>query len=358
MALVKTSVGFLFLVSSVLPLACHEEAGTSPGGPGGDGDAGDGDGDGDAGDGDGDGDSAFGGAFGGDGDITPPRCGVDEEPGTELTNPQSEGEGRCAGVSVEEFVRAIRAQNPELADVTEMHAEVSDGESASYYVTFIENDGGLRAVFQQGSGDCPSGCIDNLFHYFEAGDTCEPVLAGSYSNVQNYDDNCREISGEPRWGYPVASPTTNSCDPPEAPVIEGTFEIPFSGTHLECSTKGGASGQAVSGTLELTISPASTLGESIVTLKSSAFDLPWLESSEFSAVFDYLQGRVETQWDNTPTTCLETYALSMNLDLEVCFEGHLFYEEAIDTACSDDLCKGSLYLDLDLSSLRSLLEMR
>jgi hypothetical protein len=358
MTLARASLVTLLSALLGLPLGCQQEA-ESPPGPRGDGDlggAGGGDGDGVQGDGDaGDGDAASGE---GDGDLPAPRCGVDEEPGTELMNLESEGRGRCASVSVAEFVSEIRAQNPELAEVTEMHAEVSDGDSVSYYLAFIQEDGGLRAVFQQGRGDCSSGCIDNVFHYFAAGDSCQPVLVGSYSSVQNYEENCRERSGDPMWGYPVASPTANACDPPEGPALEGTFEVPFTGRHQACSAGGDAPVEPVSGTLELTLRPLDETGEVTVLLGSPSLDAPWLETTEFSATVDYLQVSVETLWDNTPTMCLESHSLSMNLDLEVCFVGHLAYEEALDTACDGDLCKGSLTLDLDLSSLRTMLEER
>lgn len=366
MTFVKAPLVFLLSIPLGLSLGCKEGVEGPSDDPSGDGDLGGAGGRGDDGDGvggedsggDGDGDGVDGEGGDGDGDRPAPRCGVDDEPGKALTDRASEGKGRCAGISVEEFVREIRASSSELSDVTEMHAEVSDGESISYYQAFIQPDGGLRAVFQQGSGDCSSGCIDNVFHYFQADDSCEPVLVGRYESVQNYDENCRERSGSPMWGFPVASPTTNACDRPEAPALEGTFEIPFTGLHQECATSGDAGRERVSGTLDLTIVPTDETGKATIRLKSASFHSPWLESTEFSAASDYLQVSVESSWDNTPTMCLESYMLSMSLDLEVCFVGHLSYEEVRDSACDEDLCKGSLSLDLDLSSLRSAIDRR
>ncbi len=324
-------------------------------GPGGHTNNGDGDGDGDAGDGDtGDGDSGDG-----DGDQSEPRCGVDEAPGARLANPTDEGSGDCADVSIADFLARIHEAHPDLSDVTDMRNEDAGGEQERSYIGFKKDDGRLQAVLYQGAGDCPSGCIDDIYHYFEADESCDPVLVGSYENVSDEENNCRNITGAPKWGYPVATPTTYSCEVRDTPTIEGTFSIPFSGTRQPCSLKGSDTPEDISGTLELTISASKDdPSQAVITLESPDFDLPWLESTELATMIEYLQYRVETQWDNTPTTCLESYDVSIDLDLEVCFSGHLRYEEAIDTECNDDYCKGTADFDLDLSALRDAITSR
>src|SRR5690606_6557336 len=76
---------------------------------------------------------------------------------------------------------------------------------------FEKSNGAFQLAFFQGSGDCPSGCIDSAWTYIEMNEDCEPERAGSYSAIYSGEGNCREVSGSPRWGKPEARPSNNDC---------------------------------------------------------------------------------------------------------------------------------------------------
>ncbi len=107
---------------------------------------------------------------------------------TLLTKSSATGTGACANVTVATFLLAIHALNPQMPGVATLSTCPDSsgiiGVSSGVYA-YRTACGSLQIVIWQGSGDCPSGCIDNEYWYFDSDTNCQPVQVRHLTNAVN-----------------------------------------------------------------------------------------------------------------------------------------------------------------------------
>ena len=102
-------------------------------------------------------------------------------------------------------IAAIKTRYPQVAKIQKTGAGVTEVTSvigASTNITTIERADGWDFVFWEGSGDCPSGCINNHYYYFSAKKDENIARVGEYARTFNADKNAFETTGAPMWGVP------------------------------------------------------------------------------------------------------------------------------------------------------------
>jgi len=122
------------------------------------------------------------------------------DPGTPVNTTSKAGTGACQGKTVGSLIEEIHESYPTVLGGGPLYSpNVTDG---SFTYVFVRSDGGFSFVFQYGSGDCPAGCIEHEYWYFQTDGDCVPQQVGHYrpSGV-----SC----GTPLWGVPgLATPAT------------------------------------------------------------------------------------------------------------------------------------------------------
>ena len=98
--------------------------------------------------------------------------------------------------------RAIAAIKSKFSEVAKIQKKATGTIGASTGSTTIERADGWDLVFWQGSGDCPSGCIDNHYYYFSAKIDGSVTMVGEYVRVFDSDKNAYDTTGAPMWGVP------------------------------------------------------------------------------------------------------------------------------------------------------------
>jgi len=127
------------------------------------------------------------------------------DPGIPVYTTTRAGTGPCEGKTVGSLIDEINASGATLP-VTGLYTGIlaTDG---SYVYAFVRSDGGFSFVFKYGSGDCPSGCIDNEYWYFQTDGGCVPQQVGHYRQQSGW------ACGTPLWDVPAnpLTPTTKTC---------------------------------------------------------------------------------------------------------------------------------------------------
>jgi hypothetical protein len=101
--------------------------------------------------------------------------------------------------SADEAIRLVKQKFPELQDIQKKPA---GGIGASTDIVIQDRADGWNIIFWKGSGDCPSGCINNHYWYLAVDKSGTVVLAGEF--VRDFDSaaNAVKTSGAPMWGVP------------------------------------------------------------------------------------------------------------------------------------------------------------
>lgn len=102
-------------------------------------------------------------------------------------------------VSSIDAIQAVQAKYDEVATIEMV---LTPAPFKSQLIVVYEKQYGWEIVFYQGSGDCPSGCINNYFWYFSVYRDGNITKAGEYSRVFRPDKNDYQETGSPLWGYP------------------------------------------------------------------------------------------------------------------------------------------------------------
>ena len=128
------------------------------------------------------------------------------EPGDWITDPSDVGTGPCADTPLADVLQQIAVLEPNLPvpELTSPETFVVRGGVVALHV-----GDGFRVVVSVGAGDCPAGCADREYWYFETDAECRPVRVGHYARLQSA--GCVEV-GEPLWGLPAPS-AAGSCAP-------------------------------------------------------------------------------------------------------------------------------------------------
>jgi hypothetical protein len=129
-----------------------------------------------------------------------------------IADESTQGTGDCAGKTLGAVIDAIHLANRKLEDITVLYDPQDPLIGPAFILAFTTPDG-FRLVFMRGSGDCPAGCINREYWYFETNAACEPVQIGHYARGQG--NGCTAVSGKPMWGQPAAGNVSNACPPPD-----------------------------------------------------------------------------------------------------------------------------------------------
>lgn len=131
-----------------------------------------------------------------------------------VTDPNAQGEGPCADTTLADVIAAVHAAHPELASVSTVydpnHPSQEDADPRENVYVW-SSSAGYRLAFYRGFGDCPSGCIDHEYFYFETDAQCAPVASGDYHLIFDQSHGCMRVSGMPLWGIPSVDTATSDC---------------------------------------------------------------------------------------------------------------------------------------------------
>ena len=274
----------------------------------------------------------------------------DLPPGEPVGNPQASGSGECAGRRLVDVIAALHAAYPDLADIATLYdpgnPPMGDG---SFIYAWQRMDGGFSLAFVRGWGDCPAGCIDHEYFYFETGTNCAAADLGRYHASYQASGNgyCVIEEGEPRWGKPPSVTPSRLCATDITPQDLGSSAVVYAkGQRVDCDETTKTKPTDIEGCLQLRISQdPGNLGVGTVQLLGTgypAFDQPLpatFERRRFSVSVDE-QGAEGC----TPT--------SRTVEFEFDFETMAGTVSAMDVVplADCDYCKVNLNLQLTLAS--------
>jgi hypothetical protein len=278
----------------------------------------------------------------------PPTGGApDAGPGVLLTDVSTPGRGACADVSAADVVAAIESAHPELADIPSTR-EPGVGGDGSFVFSYLRDDGSFAFVVKRGSGDCPAGCIDHEYWYFDVDALCRPQQVGHYSRTDDGTANCYTIEGQPLWGVPAATDAAYVCGEDDAAQsISGTHQFRARGTRMACALAFDAAtalmiDQTI--TIEIEQDPAQ-LSRGKVTI--SGLGDAWLDGRALDAEFTRRRFQVSLVENNLPSQCVSQHQLQLLYDFEGFGPNRLELNEVESPDCdpqssspSDDYCKG------------------
>ncbi|MBI5035466.1 MAG: hypothetical protein HZB51_33490 [Chloroflexi bacterium] len=97
---------------------------------------------------------------------------------------------------------AIASIKSRFTQVSKIQKSSAGMIGASSDIRVFDRADGWDLAFWQGSGDCPSGCINNHYYYFSVKKDGTIVNAGEYIRNYNANANSFDTTGSPLWGYP------------------------------------------------------------------------------------------------------------------------------------------------------------
>jgi hypothetical protein len=292
-----------------------------------------------------------GGASGSGGEEPAGSCKIlrDDAPGAPAYQLAQAGYGVCDGVTLGDIIDRIHADHPELADIQALYApDPERGGDGSFIYAFQREDGTFALVFKRGGGDCPAGCTENDYWYFDTVDQCVVKDAG-YTR-RYFDGQCLPADQLPMWGIPPAAPPESICDANnDAQDVSGDYSVSMCGQATACATaKDGARPMALPGLLRLHVAQdPDDLAHGTVTLNGTGD--PWLDDRELPADFQRRRFHVELHADNLPAMCIEQEDVTLDYDFEGFRQGHLSFFQTATPDCTNDpgdYCKGGIEADL------------
>lgn len=266
----------------------------------------------------------------------------EEPPGVELTDFDAVGHGACADVTLLDAVEQARALRPDLVDITALYVSRPDvvGGDGSFIYAFERPDGGFALVFKRGSGDCPAGCINKDYWYFETDSDCQVEAIGE---THPSSGECIPRDELPRWGIPRAPLPSAVCDADlSAQDLRGTYGVITCGKLQACVMSGEKMNeQPLSIALTLSIEQDET-DLSRGTVAISGTGEPMLDGVEFPAKFEGRSFTVSTRSDDEPSSCINFWSLDWSYDFEGIGSRSLQFEHSHTRDCAkpDGYCKG------------------
>lgn len=293
--------------------------------------------------------NASGGAEGTDDPYLNCREAHDEAPGTPVYMLSQVGGGACQSVTLGQIIDGIHAEHPELADISTLYApNPQGGGDGSFIYAFQRPDGAFALVFKRGGGDCPAGCTENDYWYFETVAKCE-VSAVGYTR-RYFDGKCLPADQLAMWGIPSAAPPESICGASnETQDLSGDHLVFLCGQGSQCATSSqGSKPTALSSvvTLHIAQDPAD-LAHGTVTLSGTGE--PLLDGRALTAEFKLRQFHVEEHSAAAPDNCIEQQDVTLDYDFVGIGQRHLSFFLVATPDCANDpndYCKGSLEADL------------
>jgi hypothetical protein len=296
---------------------------------------------------------ALGGSIDGSGGGTDPGPMVsckdppEEAPGTPVYELSLVGGGECEGITLGETIDRIHTEHPELADIQTLYPP-ERGKDGSHIYAFQKPDGTFALVFKRGGGDCPVGCTENDYWYFDTVGHCD-ISPEGYTR-RYFDGQCLPPDQLPKWGIPPAAPPESICGASAEPEdLSGDYSIYLCGQASQCATS--AQGSKPTGLpnvaqLRVAQDPAD-LAHGTVTLSGTGE--PLLDDHELSATFERRHFHAEEHATNLPAKCIEQHDVTLDYDFEGFGARHLSFHQTATPDCDakpDDYCKGMLDADL------------
>ena len=273
----------------------------------------------------------------------------DDAPGTPVYELSQLGQGPCEGVTLGQTIDRIHAAHSELSDIETLYAadpeRVGDG---SFIYAFQKPDGGFALVFKRGGGDCPSGCTENDYWYFETVADCETAAVG-YTR-RYFDGQCLPPDQLPMWGIPPAAPSESVCGADNEPQdLSGDHVVYMCGQRFECATSSeGSKPLTLPDVVTLHIAQdAADLAHGTVTLSGTGE--PLLDGRPLAAALTASHLHVEEHGNNLPNACMEQFDIALDYDFGGQRRGHLSFFQVATPDCASkpsDYCKGSIDADL------------
>jgi hypothetical protein len=267
-------------------------------------------------------------------------------PGTPVSQPALRGQGTCAGTTLGQVIADIYELMPALADITVIEGmDPNVGGDGNRIYAFLHDDG-FRLVFKRGSGDCPSGCIDNEYWYFATGAGCAPALVGHHLRASS--GSCLTVEGTALWGRPPPVDPSLVCGADNSPKnITGTYDLLGTGNRIACTEKAAAQPQEqVSLALKLVVfqTPAD-LGQGTVTVVGTGN--PLIDGVPLPGKFTRQRVTAALEVDHS-SVCIDQHRTSVQLDVEKAPTGTLEFFEVRSLGCppATAYCKGELHLAL------------
>lgn len=269
-------------------------------------------------------------------------------PGSAIHDLAAKGAGACASKTLQSVVDTAAALQPAVASIWQIYPAQpsSDG---SFVFAFARTDGTFALVFKLGGGDCPAGCTENEYWYFDVDASCSPRQVGHYSAKWS-TGNCLAVVGEPMWGLPAAPDPIHVCGASLGPQdVSGTFTVHGVGNAIACTAAKGSEPQvAVDKVLQMVVVQDPTdLGKGTVTITGTGS--PGVDGQAIPASFVRRRFTATRTLDNLPSTCFEQSSLDIGFDFEGIVPGVLRFAEVRYLDCasgSSDYCKGLLSLTL------------
>ncbi len=96
-------------------------------------------------------------------------------------------------------IAVIKAQFPQVAKIQKIGSGII---GASQNIFVFERHDGWDIAFWEGSGDCPAGCINNIYYYFSVKKDGRLTKVGEYTRIYNSSTNSFDVTGSPMLGVP------------------------------------------------------------------------------------------------------------------------------------------------------------
>ncbi len=274
-------------------------------------------------------------------------------PGPRLVSRQVTGSGACAPTTLGQAIDAVYALFPSFADITYLHdpSQLTVGDGSRIHA-FATPSGGFAIVIYRGSGDCPAGCTDNEYWYFETDASCTVKQIGQFHPMYTSSPGggCLSIVGAPMWATPLPYPATSFCNADNAARdISGTHALCTNGYSGTCAFPATAQ-KAFSGDLQLVIAQTADLSKGTVTITGTGNAL--VDGVALDATFTRRRLQARKSVSNLPAKCLAEHTIDLDLDLDGDAPGKLLVHEARSAPdCADGgsyipYCKASTTIQL------------
>jgi hypothetical protein len=250
------------------------------------------------------------------------------------------------GQTLGDVIRTVVASRPDLSDITYLHPGHPTGDGSFIYA-YSDSNGGFALIFKRAGGDCPAGCTENEYWYFETGVACAVTEIGHAKFPP--PGGCFPPDAKTMWGMPPPLPPYVFCGADMSTHdMSGMYSLPVCGSRRPC-LRSGEKDVIEPVMTEVTLVVAQKpddLGNGTVTLTGSP--MPELDGTPIPATFQLKRFTGQLTASNSPSTCFAQRTVTIAYDFDRFGESHVRVDVLDTPDCSmpSDYCKG--YLDAAL----------
>jgi hypothetical protein len=269
--------------------------------------------------------------------------GAGTPPGVYLTdeNATAQPPSACATTKLGDFLAAIRAAEPSLADIRTIYDPATATSDGSFIYPYDAGVLGFDIVFKRGLGDCLAGCTENDYEYFASDASCQPVKVGHYHAGWGAG-SCLTVEGTPMWTHPTPPDPLTVCGADNSPRdLRGTYFASASGQRTPCVA--GATANPLDETVQLVIDQdPQDLSMGFVTFSNTGD--PVVDGVPLPARFQRMRFDAALMKAYGPEACPREASVTARYDFEGFQPGGIEALDFGDDACNT--CKGSLSASL------------